>query len=139
MASTWQFQIRIAVPTKLAEALREGHADSALDPLHEILRAHNATLKSQFDAFMDYVTEAERTDPDNYPLYEWTRASVDNPEKKAKYLRVFTVYVDGEEIYGEETANRLHAELTALIDADGIERVMKFDTNPANNPQPPRQ
>jgi hypothetical protein len=47
--------------------------------------------------------------------------------------------VDGEEIYGEETANQLHAELTALAGPDGIERVMKFDTNPANNPQPPRQ
>ncbi|SAL54254.1 hypothetical protein AWB67_02406 [Caballeronia terrestris] len=139
MASTWQFQIRIAVSAKFAEALREGSADPALDPLHDILRAHNATLKSQFDAFMDYVTEAERTDPDNYPLYEWTRASVDSPEKKAKYLRVFTVYVDGEEIYREETANQLHAELTALAGPDGIERVMKFDTNPANNPQPPRQ
>jgi hypothetical protein len=31
----------------------------------------------------------------------------------------------------------LQAELTALVGVDGIENVVKFDTNPANSPQPP--
>jgi hypothetical protein len=31
----------------------------------------------------------------------------------------------------------MQAELDALVGLGGIESVVKFDTNPANNPQPP--
>ncbi|WP_166656265.1 hypothetical protein [Paraburkholderia sp. BL10I2N1] len=44
----------------------------------------------------------------------------------------------GEEVYGKEIAELLEAELSALIGDAGIESMVKFDTNPANNPQPPR-
>jgi len=102
------------------------------------LRRHNASLTCQFDAFADYVNEAERLGPEKYPLYRWTRETIENPEKKARYLRSFTVYVDGEEVYPREIADLLQIELSALADAAGIERVVKFDSNPANNPQPPK-
>ena len=75
-----------------------------------------------------------------YPLYTWTRQTIENPEKKAKYLRSFTVYVEGEQVYSKETADALEAALLSLaLDPEsGIERVFKYDTNPAHNPQPPK-
>jgi hypothetical protein len=100
----------------------------------------------QYDAFADYVSEAERLGIDKYSLYQWTRETIENPEKKAKYLRSFTVYVNGEQIYDEQTADEMETEILALCSGSGasggiksgIERVSKFDTNLANNPQPPR-
>ena len=32
-------------------------------------------MKCQLDAFAEYVSEAEREGPDNYPLYHWTKAN----------------------------------------------------------------
>ncbi|MGU7772732.1 hypothetical protein ACV229_21480 [Burkholderia sp. MR1-5-21] len=137
MADTWQFQLRIAVSENLAAALRGDTACSSHGPLRDVLRAHNASLKCQFDAFADYVSEAERFGPEKFPLYEWTRETIANPEKKAKYLRSFTVYVGGDEVYARQTADPLESALLALVGNDGIERVTKFDSNPVNNPQPP--
>jgi hypothetical protein len=96
-------------------------------------------LKCQFDAFADYVSEAERQGTENYPLYQWTRETIENPEKKAKYLRSFTVYVNGDEVYGKDVADIMESELMQLVCEDGIQRVSRFDTNPANNPQPPKR
>ncbi|WP_322012195.1 hypothetical protein [Paraburkholderia sp. J12] len=137
MAETWQFQIRITVAPELADALRSGGDDEGRDLLEAVLRERNAALKCQFDAFADYVEEAERVGQDQYPLYQWTRDTIGNPEKKAKYLKSFTVYVCGEQVYEQETADWLHARLSALVGKAGIESVSRFDTNPANNPQPP--
>jgi hypothetical protein len=139
MEPTWQFQIRIVVSPQLAHDLRADPAGTSHAALDEVLRRHHASLKCQFDAFADYVTEAEQQGPGNYPLYQWTRQTIENPDKKAKYLQSFTVYVDGDEIYGKEVADVIEAELLALIDDNGIKSVARFDTNPANNPQPPRR
>ena len=57
---------------------------------------------------------------------------------RSRYLRSFTVYVNSEEIYPKEIADLLQAELSAVAGATGIERVVKIDSNPANNPQPPK-
>jgi hypothetical protein len=107
--------------------------------LRDVLRRHDASLTCQFDAFSDYVKEAERLGPEKYSLYQWTRETIENPEKKARYLRSFTVYVEGEEVYSGDIAELLQAELSALAGTTGIERVVKIDTDPANNPQPPKR
>ena len=133
----WQFQIRITVSDARAEALRSDPAAQTYAPLRDILRRHHAALKCQYNAFADYVKEAETLGIHAYPLYEWTRRTIENPEKKAKYLRSFTVYVDGEQVYEKEIADSLEAALSRLASDAGIERVFKYDTNPANNPQPP--
>jgi hypothetical protein len=137
MDNAWQFQLRIAVSPELAASLRDDPASTSYAPLGEVLRKHNASLKCQFDAFADYVSEAEKLGVENYPLYRWTKDTIEKPEKKARYLRSFTLYVDGEEVYGKESADALQAALDALVGAGGIESVVKFDTNPANSPQPP--
>lgn len=137
MEDEWLVQLRLDVSAELSAALRGDPAGTAYAPLRDVLRRHNATLKCQFDAFADYVSEAERTDPENYPLYQWTRETIEQPEKKAKYLQSFTLYVDGEEVYRKDVADPLQEALSALIGPDGIRRVARYDTNPANNPQPP--
>lgn len=139
MAQTWQFQIRITVAPEQAEALRARRQYDGSDALEAILRERNATLMCQYDAFADYVSEAERVGRDQYPLYQWTKDTIDNPAKKAKYLRSFTVYVGGESIYDQASADWLHERLSALVGRAGIESVSRYDTNPANNPQPPAQ
>lgn len=137
MNAPLQFQLRITVSPELADALRADPSNAAHTGLRDILRAHHATLKCQYDAFADYVDDAQRGGVENYPLYQWTRDTIENPEKKAKYLRSFTIYVNGDEVYGKDVADAIEAELLKLVDADGISRVSRFDTNPANNPQPP--
>ncbi|MFX1766630.1 hypothetical protein PWP93_29435 [Paraburkholderia sp. A1RI-2L] len=137
MTETWQFQIRITVAPELAEALRTRTQHQERDLLEAVLHERNASLKCQYDAFAEYVEEAEKAGRDRYPLYQWTKDTIDNPEKKAKYLRSFTVYVRGDEVYDRETAAWLYERLSALAGKVGIEAVSRFDTNPANNPQPP--
>jgi len=137
MGDAWLFQLRIAVSAELASTLHADPVCRSHAPLHDVLRRHDASLKCQFDAFADYVSEAERLGTERYPLYQWTRETIENPEKRAKYLQSFTVYVDGEEVYSREIADLLQAELSALVGTAGIKSVVKIDTNPANNPQAP--
>ena len=111
--------------------------DPALDPLPAILRRHHATLKSQYDAFADYVAETERHGTEKYPLYQWTRDTIEEPTKQAKYQRSFTLYVDGEEVYAKEKADALEAALRPLVGQGLVTRLARHDTNPANNPQMP--
>ena len=102
MSEQWQYQLRIDLTDEPAEAARRDPDDPALGPLPDILARHDATLKCQFDAFAGYVAEAERHGVENYPLYKWTKATIENPAKKAKYLKSFTLYVDGNEVYAKE-------------------------------------
>lgn len=139
MAETWQFQIRITVTTELADALRSREKCEQRDVLDAILGECDASLKCQYDAFADYVEAAERVGQAQYPLYQWTKDTIENPAKKAKYLKSFTVYVNGQEVYDREPADWLYARLSALAGegGTGVESVSRFDTNPASNPQPP--
>src|ERR1700683_596623 len=133
MEEAWQYQLRIIVSAELAASLRGDPSSGTYAALGEVLRKHRAALKCQFDAFADYVREAERLGPEHYPLYQWTRETIGKQEKKARYLRSFTLYVDGAEVYNKEIADPLQAELTALVGVDGIENVVKFDTDPATS------
>jgi hypothetical protein len=137
MGHQWQYQLRIDLADELAEVARRDPGNPALGPLAGILGKHGATMKSQFDAFAGYVAEAEGRGTENYPLYEWTKATIENPAKKAKYLKSFTLYVEGNEVYAKEKADALEADLQPLVDGKLITRMAKHDTNPANNPQPP--
>src|SRR5262245_53516643 len=137
MSEQWDYQIRIELDDELAETARRDPDNPAIQPLAVLLAKHRATMKSQFDAFADYVTEAEKQGTESYPLYAWTKATIENPEKKAKYLKSFTLYVDGKEIYAKPLADALEAELKPLVGGKVIKRLSKYDTNPANNPQPP--
>ena len=137
MSNPWQYQIRIYLGAALAEVARRDPASPAIKPLTDVLTRHHATMKCQYDAFASYVAEAESRGVEQYPLYEWTRATIEDPEKKAKYVQSFTLYVRGDEVYARELAEALEADLRSLVREGLITRMSKHDTNPANNPQPP--
>jgi len=99
-------------------------------PIADILSKHRATLKSQFDAFEGYVLEAEKQGVEHYPLYKWTKVTIEDPAKKAKHLKSFTFYVEGEEVYAKAKADALEADLLSLVGGGVITKVSKHDTNP---------
>jgi hypothetical protein len=139
LSKPWAYQLRIDLGDDLAEAARRDPNDPAIKPLVDILARYHATMKCQFDAFADYVAEAEKRGTMNYPLYAWTKATIENPEKKAKYLKSFTLYVDGNEVYAKPLADAMESDLQPLVRGKLITRLSKYDTNPANNPQVPAQ
>ena len=138
MTARWQYQVRLDLnDPATAELARRKLDDPALAPLTDILAKHRARLKSQFDAFAEYVAAAEEHGVEDFPLYAWTKATIEDPAKKEKYLKSFTFYVEGREIYAKEIADALEADLQPLARSGLITRLSKYDTNPANNPQPP--
>ena len=139
MGDEWQYQLRIYLNDALSDVARSDPDDPAIRPLSEILRRHHAELKCQYDAFAEYVSEAKSQGASDYPLYEWTKATIEDPAKKAKYLKSFTLYINGEEVYEKAEADALESDLQPLIDGKSIIRMSKHDTNPANNPQPPER
>lgn len=137
MPEKWEYQLRFKLSPELAEISRRDVNDERFKLIAEVLARHNASATSQFDAFAHYVAEAEKHGVDNYPLYQWTKATIENPEKKAKHSTAFAVYVGGDEVYDEARANALERDLRPLVDAGLLLALTKHDTNPANNPQPP--
>jgi hypothetical protein len=137
MPDEWEYQVRINVGDDYAEILRRDLGDPSVKPVADILSKHHATLKSQFDAFADYVLEAEKHGVEQYPLYKWTKVTIEDPVKKAKHLKSFTFYVEGKEVYAKAEADALEADLLPLVGGGVITKVSKHDTNPANNPQAP--
>lgn len=139
MTEQWQYQVRIALDDEPAALARSDPDNEALAELTAILNRHNAKLQCQYDAFAGYVAEAEREGAEEYPLYKWTKATIEDPDKKAKYVKSFTLYVDGDEVYDKTKADPLEAELKPLVGGGMVTGMSKFDTNPANSPQAPER
>ena len=122
----WYYQVRFTLL----------HADYMPAELITVLEVYNAIPICQYDAFANYCREAEEEGVEHYPLYNWTIDTITNPEKKEKYSKIYSVYVDNNEIYDKEIADKLEHELKQF---DELASVNKYDTNPANNPQPPKK
>jgi len=137
MASNWDYQIRITLTDESALKYRQNSSAREFLLLNSLLVRHSATLKSQFDTFSEYVSTAEVEGPEKYALYQWTKDTIENPEKKLKYLKSFTIYVLDEQIYSRDVADALEKDLRSLQDSNFILGISKYDTNPANNPQMP--
>ena len=138
MTEQWQFQIRITLDDAHAALARHDPATPALQALTAVLVRHDASLKSQYDAFADYLAEAEREGVERYALYKWTKQTLDDPAKAAKHARSFALRVAGQEVYGAPVADALEADLRPLLEAGQITGLSRHDTNPANNlPIPP--
>jgi hypothetical protein len=137
MGGQWQYQLRIYLNDKMADVARSDRNNPALQPLTNVLNKHRATLMSQFDAFEDYVAEAEKQGPENFPLYKWTKATIEDPAKREKHIKSFALHVSGDEVYAKEVADALEADLQPLVGGALVTRLSKHDTNPANNPQVP--
>ena len=139
MASKWDYQIRITLTDEGARKYRQDSSAREFSLLNSLLARHSATLKNQFDAFSEYVSKAETEGQKKYALYQWTKDTIENPEKKLKYLKSFTIYVLDEQIYSADVADALEQDLRSLGDSDFILEISKYDTNPANNPQMPEK
>lgn len=137
MTSEWEYQVRIHLSDAFASLARNKPDDPALKPLAEILSKHDAVMKCQFDAFAGYVAEAKKHGTEDFPLYEWTKATIENPAKEAKYIKSFTLYVGGDEVYAKEKADALETDLKPFVGGKIVTRISKHDTDPAHNPQPP--
>ena len=139
MSEEWLYQLRIYLDDDLAQLARTDSRAPQLRPLAHILDRHDATLVNQFQAFEDYVAEAERQGTETYPLYKWTKATVEDPAMRMKHGRTFSLHVGGSEVYPRETADALEREVKPLVGGDLVRSMSRHDTNPANNiPVPPR-
>ena len=136
--SNWLYQIRIKVSKKLSEDLRGANALELSKEILKIATDNNAQLVCTFDAFSDYCEEAERVGIEEYELYHWTKSTIDNPEKKAKHLRSFAFYEGNNQVYSKELACMIEQRLKGLESDNDIVEINLIDSNPKNNPQPPK-
>ena len=83
MGEEVKYQLRLTLSDPFAEVARNFPDDPSIAPLTQLLRRHNAALKCQYDAFADYVKEAEAKGVEAYPLYAFTKKTVDDPAKEA--------------------------------------------------------
>ena len=139
MSDEWQHQLRIYLPAELVDVARGDANNPELGRLADILAKHHATMLCQFDAFAGYVAEAEERGLEGYPLYAWTKAIIEDPIKRAKHLKSSALHVNGQEVYSKAEADALEADLQPLVGGELIERISKHDTNPAHNPQLPKE
>lgn len=137
MSEQWRYQLRVYLDDEWAKVARSDPDHSALKPLTDVLNRHQATLISQLDAFEGYVADAEREGPENFPLYKWTKATLEDPVKRAKHGQSFALRVSGNEVYAKAAADALEADLQPLIGGELVTRMSRHDTNPANNLQVP--
>ena len=136
--SNWLYQIRIKVSKKLSEDLRGANNLELSKAILKIATDNNAQLVCTFDAFSDYCEEAERVGIEEYELYHWTKSTIDNPEKKAKHLRSFAFYEGNNQVYSKELACTIEQRLKGLESDNDIVEINLIDSNPKNNPQPPK-
>jgi hypothetical protein len=134
-----KYQLRLTLRDDFAKVARNRPDDPSIAPLTRLLQGHDAALKCQYDAFADYVKEAEANGVEAYPLYAWTKKTVDDPAKEAKYTKSFTLYVGGDEVYERSKADALEADLKPLVGGPIVAQMFRYDTNPAHNPQPPQR
>ena len=137
--SDWLYQIRIKVSDKLSQDLRGVNELKLSKAITKIATDNSSRLVCTFDAFAEYCEEAEREGIEQYELYHWTKSTIDNPEKKAKHLKSFAFYEGNNQVYSKDLACSIEQRLKDLNSGDEIVEINLIDSNPANNPQPPKR
>ncbi|MBB4197910.1 hypothetical protein CCR94_19005 [Rhodoblastus sphagnicola] len=137
MSEQWEFQIRATLTDRAAELICEGAGAPELEPLAAVAERHHAQIRNQYDAFAEFVTEAEASGDTGTALYKWTKVTIEDPVKAAKHKKIVTFYINGEEVYPRAAAEALEADLAPLVGGALVVKINKYDSNPANNPQPP--
>ena len=138
MSEDWLYQIRIRVNDEMSSNLRKNKPSGLARQIKSLAKKHGTTLVCTYDAFADYCREAESNSVEDYPLYAWTKQTIENPEKKQKHLKSFAFYRDDDQVYEKALAETIYSELLPLADNGTIDEVKLIDSNPANNPQPPK-
>ena len=134
----WLYQIRIKVSDKLSEDLRGMHELELSQAINRIANENGSRIVCTFDAFAEYCKEAEQNGIEHYELYYWTKSTIENPEKKSKHLKSFAFYEGDNQVYNKELAVSIQQSLEKLDSGNDILEINLIDSNPANNPQPPK-
>ena len=134
----WLYQIRIKVSDKLSEDLRGMHELELSQAINRIAYENGSRVVCTFDAFAEYCEEAEKNGIEHYELYHWTKSTIENPEKKSKHLKSFAFYEGDNQVYNKELAVAIQQSLKRLDSGNDILEINLIDSNPANNPQPPK-
>jgi len=134
----WLYQIRIKVSDKLSEDLRGTHELELSQAINRIAYENGSRIVCTFDAFAEYCKEAEQNGIEHYELYYWTKSTIENPEKKSKHLKSFAFYEGDNQVYNKELAVSIQQSLEKLDSGNDILEINLIDSNPANNPQPPK-
>ena len=137
MTENWLYQVRIRPRKEIAEAVRFHYENEIAEKIVNLAKKHKTSLVCTFDAFSGYVKEAEKNGIENYPLYTWTKKTIENKEKVKKHSLAFAFYYKEEQVYPKKIADKLHNDLLVLYKTGVIEELRLIDTNPNNNPQPP--
>ena len=132
------YQVRLDVTEDVAQEVRNKNYHKLNEYIDAILLKVDAELVCQYDAFNNFLIECEKENNTNNALYKWTKDTIDNNVKKKKYLKSFTVYVNGEQLYEKKTADYLESEIKKLNEKK-ILKVNKYNSDPKNNPQPPKK
>ena len=132
------YQVRLDVTEDIAQEVRSKNYFKLNEHIDAILLKVDAELICQFDAFNNFVIECEKENNTNNALYKWTKDTIENSIKKKKYLKSFTVYVNGEQLYEKKTADYLESEIKKLKEKR-ILKINKYNSDPKNNPQPPKK
>ncbi len=139
MSDIWLYQVRIKVTDKLSTELRNKEVNDTTQMVYDIAKKFATTPVCTYDAFKAYCKEAEDNGVDQYPLYQWTKDTIENPQKKKKHLKSFAFYTESSQVYEKETATALYNELSKMLKEGLIEDLQLIDSNPKNNPQPPKK
>ena len=132
------YQIRLDVKEDIAQEVRNKNYHKLNEYIDAILLKVGAELICQFDAFNNFVIECEKENNTDNILYKWTKDTIENNIKKKKYLKSFTVYVKGEQLYEKNIADYLESEIKKLNE-EKILKINKYNSDPKNNPQPPKK
>ena len=132
------YQVRLDVTEDVAQEVRNKNYNKLSEYIDAILLKVDAELVCQYDAFNNFLIECEKENNTNNALYKWTKDTIDNSVKKKKYLKSFTVYVNGEQLYEKKTADYLESEIKKLNEKR-ILKISKYNSDPKNNPQPPKK
>jgi len=108
------------------------------EELNSLLEVHDASLICQYDAFVNFINECESKDETDNPLYKWTKETIENENKKIKYKKIYSVLINKQQVYKEEIADSIINKIEEL-NIISVESIDKFDTQPKNNPQPPKK
>ena len=123
--SEWQHQVRLYV-----DAAGRARLDDQAHALHAVLRAQDAALVSQLDAFEAYIADPAQAVT---PLGHWTAAVLADPARREKHRLALAVRVGGSEVYDRDVADAVEAALCPFV-ADGtVLRLSRHDTNPEGN------
>ena len=132
------YQLRLDIHEDISKEVRNKNYDKLNTSIGAILLKVRAELICQFDAFNNFVLECEKQNNTNNALYKWTKDTIENDIKKKKYLKSFTIYVNGEQLYEKKIADFLENEIKKLNEKN-ILKINRYNSDPKNNPQPPKK